>query len=295
MSGSTLWRMDWSLVPGAMAREAAVRFLLLSILCMYFAALLLSGGMNRYLSDSWAVTAVLRSSVTDEEGEGIAKKSAGLPGVGSAVYRNPEESWKEFLAAYPGLEGLRASGGRPLPGYVEIRMRPDGFTGSRIRSIESFLAPLPEVERVLSGGETLPRILRVAAWTKAALWAAFGLLASSFFAIFRLQEKARAAQLSADFDFLAERGIPARRIALSRAAGSAAVGLALSLASAAASVSVLFLLSGRIQVIHRVVGPPGEIFALSFLLPWTLFISAAAVLSGGASLLGWRAALPRRG
>lgn len=294
MSGSSIWRMDWSLVPGAMAREAAVRFILISILCAYFAALLLSGGMNRYLADRWTVTAVLRSSVTDEEGEGIAKKAAVLPGVGSAIYRNPEESWKEFLAAYPGLEGLRAAGGRPLPGYVEIRMRPDGFTEGRIHAIESYLAPVPGVEKVLSGGAALSRVFRVAAWTNAALWAAFGLLASAFFAIFRLQEKARAAQLSAEFGFLAERGIPARRIALSRAAGTAAAGMALSLAAAVSSVSALFLLSGRFTFLQRVIGPPGEIFTLPFLLPWMLFLSAAAVLSGGASLLGWQAAQPRR-
>ena len=294
MSGFSLWWIDGKLLPGAFLREAAGRFFLLLLLGAYFAAMLLSGGMNRYLSERWAVTAVLRPSVTDVEGEGIAKKAAGLPGVRSAVYKDPEASWKEFLEAYPGLETLRTAGGTPLPGYVEIRMRPDRFAEADLRAMESVLAALPEVEKILSGGEILKGLLRVNLWVNALFRAGFGILAAVTFMLFFLQEKGRATALSGDFDFLRDRGIPSRRIALSRAAGAALAAGILSLAATAASVSVLFLLEARLPLLRRVIGSAGEILTLPFLVPLALFLLAAAAFSGGASLLGWRAAQSRR-
>lgn len=290
MSGFSLWWIDWRRFPDALIREAAGRFCLFLMLGGFFAALLLSGGVNRYLSERWAVSAVLRPSVTSEEGEGIARKVAGLPEVRAAAYRDPETSWNEFIEAYPGLEGLRAAGGNPLPGYIEVRLRPGRFTESGIRSVEAALKPLPEVEKILSGGEVLPRLLRIGRWMNVLFWAAFCLLCVVSFAVFFLQEKARASYLSDDFGFLAERGIPSRSISMSRAAGTALVGGVLSLAAMAASAFMIFVLSGRLPLFSRAIGPADEILTLSFLVPGAIFPAASAMLSGGASLLGWRAA-----
>lgn len=290
MTDMSLWRIGGERMRGALLREAAGRFCLFLLLGASLSALLLSGGMNRYLSDRWAVTAVLRLSVTEAEGEGIARKAAGLPEVRSAAYKDPETSWKEFIDAYPGLETLRTPGGNPLPGYVEIRMRPDRFTEVDIRAVEAVLRPFPEVEKVLSGGEILPRLLRIGRWANVLLWGGYCLLCILVFALLFLQEKARAAFLSGDFDFLAERGVPARRIALSRAAAAALGGCLLSLAATAATVSLFFLLEGRFPLIRHLTGPARDILAPAFLLPGALFIVAATILSGAASLLGWRAA-----
>ena len=293
MSGFSLWWIDWKRMPEVLLREAVGRFCLFLLLGIFFAALLLSGGTNRYLSERWTVSAVLRPSVTSEEGEGIARKAAGLPDVRAAVYRDPETSWKEFIETYPGLEALRAGGGNPLPGYIEVRLRPGRFTESGIRSVEGALKPLPEVEKILSGGEVLTRLLRVSRWMNVLLWAAFCLLCAVSFSVFFLQEKARASFLSDDFGFLAERGIPSRSIALSRAAGTALAGGVLSMAAMAASAFMLYALSGRLPLFSRAIGPAGEILTLSFLVPGAIFAAASAILSGGASLLGWSAAKSR--
>ncbi len=124
MTAPASWWIDWRLSPGGLAREAAGRLVLFLVLGAFFVALVLSGGADRFLSRQWSITAVLRLSVPEAEGRGIAAKVAGLPPVGSAVYKGPEEAWKEFIAAYPGMESLRAAGGNPLPGYVEIHLRP---------------------------------------------------------------------------------------------------------------------------------------------------------------------------
>ncbi|MEK6778446.1 MAG: permease-like cell division protein FtsX [Candidatus Deferrimicrobiota bacterium] len=290
MTPVSLCWVDWKLSVKAMLRESAVRFFLLLLLAAYFTAMLLSGGMNRFLSGQWAVTAILRLSVSAEVGKGIAGKAAGLPGVRSAAYKDPETSWKEFLAAYPGLEALRTAGGNPLPGYVEIRMLPDRFTETDIRSMETALRLLPQVESLLSGGDVLSRLLRVKRWVNGLFWAGFGLLCAVFFLVLFLQEKTRASILSVDFGFLEERGIPAARIAFSRALGAALTGELLSLAAAGATVSWFFLLEKRLALIGRVIGPAEDILALPFLLPLGLFLLAAPLLHGGASLLGWRAA-----
>ena len=286
---SLCW-VDWKLSATAMLRESASRFFMLLLLAACYVAMLLSGGMNRFLSGQWAVSAIMRLSVSAEEGKGIAGKAAGLPGVRSAAYKDPETSWKEFLAVYPGLEALRTAGGNPLPGYVEIRMRPDRFTEADIRLVEAALRPLPQVESLLSGGEVLSRLLRVKIWVNGFFWAGFGLLCAAVFLVLFLQEKTRASLLSADFGFLEERGVPAERIAYSRALGAALTGALLSLAAAGAAVSCVFLLEERLAVIGRVIGPAEDILAPPFLFTLGLFLLASPLLHGGASLLGWRAA-----
>lgn len=290
MIASSLRWIDWKLAPGAMLRESAGRFFLLFLLGGFFAAMLLSGGMNRFLSDQWPVTAVLRLSVPAAEGQGIAGKASGLPGVLSAAYRDPEVSWKEFLAAYPGMESLRAAGGNPLPGYVEVRMRPEKFTEGGIRAVESVLRPLPQVEKILSGSDALSRMLRVREGVNAILWGGFAVLCLCSFSIFLLQEKARTASLSADLEFLRERGVPARSIVASRASGAMLTALLLSLAAMGAAVSVFYLLETRHPYFVRVVGSAGDIPTMPFLIPAVLFLFASALGSGAASLLGWRAA-----
>ncbi|HSL92640.1 MAG TPA: permease-like cell division protein FtsX, partial [Candidatus Limnocylindrales bacterium] len=241
----------------------------------------------------WPVTAILRLTVSPAEGEGIAKKAAGLAGARSAVYKDPEASWKEFLAAYPGLSALRTAGGNPLPGYVEVRMLPGRFSKADIGTVEDALRPLPQVERVLSGGEVLPRLMRVRDGVNAILWAGFVILCTVIFAIFFLLEKSRVSSLAADFDFLRERGIPARRIVVSRASGALLTGLFLSLAATGASAMLLFPLEESFPLLGNVIGPPEELLAPHLLVPAALFLVAVGLLSGAASLLGWRAAQSR--
>lgn len=290
MTGPSLLWIDWKLSPGTMARETAWRFGLLFPAGLFFVSLILSGGMNRFLTEQWTVTAILRMQVPPAEGEGIAKKAAGLGGARSAVYRDPEESWKEFLSAYPGLSALRAAGGNPLPGYVEVWMRPGRFTEADIGAVEAALRPLPQVERVLSGGEALPRLMRVRDGVNAILWAGFALLCAAVLSIFLLMEKSRASFLAADFDFLRERGVPVRSIVVSRASGALLAGLFLSLAATGASGLLLFLLEDRLPLLGRVIGPAEELLTPPLLVPAALFVLAAALLSCAASPLGWRAA-----
>ena len=293
MTGPSLLWADWKTAPRTMLRDAAGRFLLLFLVALFLLSLLLSGGMNRFLSEQWALTAILRLMVPPAEGEGIAKKAAGLAGVRSAAYKDPEASWKEFLSAYPGLSTLRATGGNPLPGYVEVRMQPGRFTEEDIGAVESALRPLPQVERVLEGGEALPRLMAVRDWVNAILWTGFALLGTAVFTIFLLQEKSRAAFLAPDFDFLRERGVPARNIVMSRAVGALLSGLLLSLAASGASAFLLLFLEDRLPFLARVIGPPEEILTLPLLVPAASFPLAVALLSGAASALGWRAAHSR--
>ena len=293
MNGPSLLWIDWKLSPKAMVRETAWRFCLLFTAGLFLVSLLLSGGMNRVLSEQWAVTAILRLQVPPAEGEGIAKKASGLAGARTAVYKDPEASWKEFLSAYPGLSALRATGGNPLPGYVEIRMRPDRFTEADIGAVEAALRPLPQVERVLSGGEVLPRLMRVRDAVNAILWAGFVLLCTGVFSIFLLLEKSRASFLAADFDFLRVRGVPVRSIVVSRASGALLAGFFLSLAATGASALLLFLLEDRLPLLGRVIGPAEDLLTPPLLVPAALFLVAVALLSGAASPLGWRAAQSR--
>jgi len=293
MTGPSLRWIDWKLSPKSMALETAWRFCLLVPAGLFLVSLLLSGGMNRFLSERWTVTAILRLQVSPAEGEEIAKKAAGFAGARTAVYREPEAAWKEFLSAYPGLSSLRETGGNPLPGYVEVRMRPGRFTETDIGAVEAALGPLPQVERVLAGGEALPRLMRVRDGVNAILWAVFALLCAMVLSILLLMEKSRAAILGADFDFLRERGVPPRSIVVSRASGAALTGFFLALAATGASALLLFLLEGRLPLLGGVIGPAEELLAQPLLVPAVLFACAVALLSGAASALGWRAANPR--
>jgi hypothetical protein len=246
--------------------------------------------MNRLLSGQWTVTAILRASVPAAEGEGIAKKAAGLPGVRSAAYKDPEAAWNEFLAAYPGLESLRGgAGGNPLPGHVEIRMRPDRFTEADIRAVEAALRPLPHVEKILYGGEALAGLLRIREWVNAFFWAGFALLCGVTFLIFVLQEKARCLSLAADFEFLRERGVPARTLSISRASAAVLTGFLLAMAATGASALLLFLLESRLPLLVRVIGPAAEILTPSVFIPLAMFLFSAAIASGAASSLHWSA------
>jgi hypothetical protein len=146
------------------------------------------------------------------------------------------------------------------------------------------------VEKVLSGGDALPRLLGVRDWVNGFLWAGFALFCSVSFLVFFLQEKARTSQFAEDLDFLRERGVPERRLAASRAGTALLSGFLLSLAATGAACAALFLLERRMPVLGRVIGSAAEILAPPRLVPVALFLLAAALLSGAASLLGWRSA-----
>ncbi len=294
MSVPSSWWIEWRLSPGALARETAGRFVLFLILGACFLALVLSGGVDRFLSRHWAITAVLRQSVSEAEGRGIAAKVAALPPVGSAAYKGPEDAWKEFTAAYPGIESLRAAGGNPLPGYVEIHLRPGHLSEEAVAYVEAALRPLPQVAELLTGGKRMPRVLRLKTLVNAALWAGFGLLAAAFFAVFAVQEKARAGLHAADFVFLAERGASTRGIALRRAAAAALCGGILAFVSLGAGAGAYALLDVRGALARPVLGPPPEILAPETLALVGAYLLSAALLSGAASLIGWRSALSSR-
>ncbi len=295
MSVPSSWWIDWKLSPGSLARETAWRLAVFLVLGACFLALVLSGGVDRFLSGRLAITAVLRLSVPEAEGRGIAAKVAGLPAVASAVYKSPEDSWKEFASAIPGVESLRAAGGgNPLPGYVEIHLRHGSLSEKAIASVEAALRPLPQLDELLTGARWTPRVLRLKRWVNAALWAGFGLLAAAFFAVFALQEKARAALHAADFAFLWERGVPRRAMAVRRAAAASLCGAGLALVSLAAAAAAYWLLDSRYSFLRSVMGRAPEITAPETLAFLGVFFLSAALLSGAASLVGWRAALSSR-
>ncbi|MGE5189780.1 MAG: cell division protein FtsX, partial [Gemmatimonadota bacterium] len=234
--------------------------------------------------------AVLRLDVSEAEGRGIADKVSRLPGVASALYKSPEDAWKEFAAAYPGLESLRDAGGNPLPGYVEIRLRPDRLSEEGVASVETALRPLPQVDDLLTGGRTASRLLRVKRWVDAALWAGFALMAAAFFAVFVVQEKARALGHAADFDFVAARGASARGVALRRAGAASLCGGFLALVSLGAAAAAYHLLGARYSLVGAAVGSPLDLLVPDAVAAPVLFILSAALLSGAASVAGWRAA-----
>ncbi len=287
-TGGSVWWIDWRLAPRALAKESLGRLLLLYLLGTLFLAMILSGGLNRFLSERWPISAILRMAVPTAEGAGIAAKAKALPAVRDAVYKDPETTWKEFLAANPGLESLRTAGGNPLPGYVEVRLRPGSFTGRDIRAVETALRPLPQVERVLSGGEGLPRLLLIKEWANALLWGGIGLLGLASLTIFSVQERSRTAALSREFAFLAERGVPPRLIAACRAAAASLVGGLVALAALGAAFGTLLLLLGSVPLMGTAVGRPEDLLAPRVLAFAAAFILSAAILLGGASLLGWR-------
>jgi hypothetical protein len=210
--------------------------------------------------------------------------------VGSAAYRDPEAAWKEFLRAYPGLDPLRGAGGNPMPGYIEIRIRPDRLTGPDVDLVASALRSVSHVEQVLAGEEWLPRLLRAGRLASGVCWGIFGAFLAGFFLVGRLQERARAVALAGDFAFLAERGVPAGRLAFLRAAAAAVSGFLLAAAGTAAGGGALFLSLRKFPFLEGVIGPPSDLLLPRTVAAVVLFSCGAALLSAAASLLGWRAA-----
>src|SRR4030066_333033 len=96
----------------------------------------------------------------------------------------------------------------PLRGYGEIRLGPGGMSEEGIAQVRSALEPLPQVEKILSGGEIMPRLLRMKWWANILLWSGFALVCIVVGVFLFLQEKARAARLLPDVSFLADRGVP---------------------------------------------------------------------------------------
>lgn len=295
MTASSLLWVDWKLAGKRMRREAAVRFVALFLLSFCFLVLLFSGGTDRFLSKHWTVTALLRSGVSDEEGEGLAGKVAALPPVREAVYRSPQEAWKEFSARYPGLEPLRSGEEGPLPGYVEITMRPERLSEDGMEEILSVLRPLPQVETLLSGGEAMPRLFRWKAIANGILRGGFGFLLFLLFLGFVYQERGRSVHLGPDFLFLRDRGVAGGRIAAGRAAGAAVTALLLSTAACAAAAASLLWLSGRFSAVQGAVGTVGDLLDPAWILPVVLYLLAVGALAGAASYLGGRTASPAEG
>jgi hypothetical protein len=284
----SLFWIDWRLAGGAVAWDSIGRFVFLCLLAFGLFVLCVSGGIGRFLTAHYAITAVLRDSVSAEDAEGLARKLAGLSPVESAVYRDPAEAWKEFQQVFPGLEPLSGPGGNPLPGYIQIRIRKDRFTASDLDMVISALRPLPAVDKVLSGEDSLPRLLRANRYAAALSWAVFGVFLAVFFLVCRLQELVRAHSSGSGFQYLLERGVPGRRIALSRAAGAGLWGLLLAACSTGAAAAALYLLLGRFAVLGTVIGRPEDLLTPPVAAAACVFISFSALLSAGASLLGWR-------
>ncbi len=293
MSRPSLWWIDWSLHGGSMRKEAAGRFLLLFLAVSYFLVMLLSGGVSRFLSGQYTITAILRIGVPDEEGTGIAGKVAELPPVREARYQTPDDAWREFLEAYPGLESLRDAGENLLPGYLEIRLRPERMSEQGIADVRSALEPVSQVEKILAGGDVVPGLLRMKRWANALLWSGFVLLCLVFLVILAMQEKARAARLVPDVSFLVDRGVPEDRIAARRTAGAFVTGGIVALLATLASFAVLFLVSGRFPAFRSVVGQAQDLLEARFILPVCLFLLSATIFQGLLSLAGWRAASPK--
>lgn len=293
MSAPSLARLDAGLRPVQTLRDGISRVLFLGVLALLFLGMLLSGGVNRFLSDTWVVTAVLRVGVPEEEGAGIAAKVDGLPTVRSAAYRTPEEAWEEFVALYPGLRSLRSEGGNPLPGYIEIRMLPSELSEETIREVESSLRDLPQVEKVLAGGEGMPRLMRIKGWVNGVLWGGLALLGVAFLLLLLAQERARAGLLARDLEYLTERGVSGRRIRVLRAAVAAAAGALFSLVGLGLAVLLLLGLLHRFPSLGSFLASPGTLLSPGTALRAAAFPAGGALLSFLASLAGARSARTR--
>ena len=293
MSVPSLWWIDWSLHGGPMRRETAGRFLLCFLAALYFLAMLLSGGVNRFLSGQYTISAILHVGVPDDEGAGIAGKVAALPPVREAQYRDPEQAWAEFLAAYPGLGSLRGEGENPLPGYVEVRLRPGWMSDEGIAAVRSALEPVSQVEKILTGGDAMQSLLRMKRWANALLWSGFALVCAVFLAFLVMQEKARATRLLPEVSFLAGRGVPEGRIASMRTAGAVVAGSFVALLATGLAYAGLLLAARHLPLVRVTVGTAEELLGAGSLLPACLFLFCAAMLQGLASLAGWRATFPK--
>ena len=290
MSGPSLLWIDWRLAGRSTVRDLLFRFVLVSAASFAFLVLLLSGGSARFLASRYAITAVLRTTVSPGEGEGLAGKVAALPPVRTAVYKDSETAWREFLLAYPGLDSLRSSGGNPLPGYIEVRLRPERLTGADVERVTTALRSVSHVEKVLAGEARISRLLLVKRYAAAIAWGVFGAFAAVCLVVLVLQEKGRATALAADFAFLEERGVPAGRMAASRSAAGALAALPLAAAGVLLSGAALRYLLLRYPSLEQLVGPPGDLLLPRTMLAVAGFALCFALLAAAASLLGFRAA-----
>jgi FtsX extracellular domain len=284
----SLRRVDRHLGGRRLAGQYVVRWIFLFTLAGVLLTVLLSAGIGRLLSSEYAITAVLRDSVSPDDAEGLARKAAALPPVLSARYRAPLEAWKEFQRAYPGLESLAESGRNPLPGYIEVRIRPRSFTMADLNLVISALRPLASVETVLAGEEYLPRLVRAEAYAAAVAWGTFGAAVAAFFLVCLLQEQVRALSLAEGFRFLADRGVSRRRLALSRAGRAAISGVLLAAAAAAAAGCGIYVLLGRFAFLERAIGSPDDLLTRRVAAAVIAFALGAGLLSAGSSLLAWR-------
>jgi len=89
--------IDWRFAGRAIAFQSLGRFVFLCLMAFAFLAVHLSGGIGRFLSSQYAVTAILRGAASPEEAVGLARKIAALPPVRSAEYRDSSAAWEEFL------------------------------------------------------------------------------------------------------------------------------------------------------------------------------------------------------
>jgi hypothetical protein len=133
-------------------------------------------------------------------------------------------------------------------------------------------------------------MLRAGRLASRAGWGIFGAFLAGFFLIVRLQERARAVALAGDFAFLAERGVPAGRLAFFRAAAAAVSGFLLAAAGSAAGGGALFLTLRAFPFLEGGIGPPSDLRLPRTVAAIVLFSVGAALLSAAASLLGSRAA-----
>lgn len=292
MTLSSLPWIDWKLAGSRMRSDTAVRFVALLLLSFCFLVLLFSGGTDRFLSRQWTVTALLRSGVSDEEGEGLAAKIAVLPPVLGAIYRNPRQAWEEFSARYPGLDPLRSGEGFPIPGYVEITIRHDRLSEDAMEEVLSVLRPLPQVETLLSGGEAMSRLFRWKRIANGILQGGFGFLLFLLFLGLVYQERGRSVLLREELRFLRERGVSAGRIAAGRAAGAAVTALLMAIVACAGAAASLYRLSGRFHAVRVAVGTAGELLDPVWIFPIVLYLLMVGALAGVASLIGGRAPSP---
>lgn len=290
---SMAW-IDWRFAGRITALQSLVRFVFLCLMAFAFLALQLSGGIARFLSSQYVVTAMLRESASPEAAEGLARKIEGLPAVRSAEYRDPASAWKEFLLAYPGIESIPGAGRNPVPGYIEIRIRPERFSAPDVETVLTALEPVDLVEKVLAGEDSLPRLFRIRQAFAAAAWGMFAAFAVLLFAVCRLQEQLRSLALKGDIGFLLERGIAERRMTASRAAGAAAWGIVLGAVATAAAAAALHFLLRRYPSLESGIGAPEQLFSAPIASAAGVFLLCAALLFAVASLLGWLAARSAR-
>ena len=286
---SLVW-IDWRLAGKTAAVQSLGRFAFLFPLAFAFLAVLLSGGIARFLSSQYAVTAMLRESASQEEAIGLTKKIAALPAVRSAEFKDSTVSWKEFLMAYPGVESIPGAADNPLPGYIEIRIRHDRFTASGVETVISALKPVELVDKVLAGEESLPRLFQVNRALHALSLGGLAALVALFFVICRLQERLRCIAMTGDFGFLLERGVPVRRIAASRAAGAAISGIVLAAVALVSAAAALHFLLGRYPSLAVAIGPQEELFSPESAAAGGAFVLLIALLFAVSSLLGWPSA-----